>query len=125
MSTKSTLFYNDDFHLYSEALDYENVYLDVRNNSAFVEGEFVIRIPLRVWREMRSHTLEEAERHLDMSAEEVRAEAEVRVDEHRAWLEEHKDSSWATFVGSLMYGPHDSTREAMIERYIASWRSHD
>ncbi len=55
MSTKRTFLLNDDFHFYSEAFDDENVYLEVR--TAYLE-QFVLRIPLDVWNEMRKHTLQ-------------------------------------------------------------------
>ena len=58
-----------------------------------------------------------------MTAEGWRAEAEVRVDEHRAWLEGLPADSWlARFAGSFTYGPPETPREEMIARYIQYWQ---
>ncbi|HZP26637.1 MAG TPA: hypothetical protein VFB90_06275 [Dehalococcoidia bacterium] len=54
MSTKATLWLSDDFHLYREVLDDQNVYLEVRG-SEFIE-QIVMKIPIAAWNEMRQHT---------------------------------------------------------------------
>ena len=53
MSTKSSLSYGKDYHLYQEIFDVSNVYLkldgskfEVTNNSVMVQ------IPIQVWRQM-------------------------------------------------------------------------
>ncbi len=57
MSTKATLYLDDDFHLYRDALDDENVYLELESTSKYVES-LVLTIPIQVWNEMRKHTFE-------------------------------------------------------------------
>ena len=54
MSTKATLWLSDDFHLYREVLDDQNVYLEIRG-SEFIE-QLVMKIPIAAWNEMRQHT---------------------------------------------------------------------
>ena len=51
MSTKATLWLSDEFHLYRDVFDDENVYLEVRG-SGLVE-QFVVKIPIAAWNEMR------------------------------------------------------------------------
>jgi len=54
MSTKATLFLDKDFHLYRDARDQENVYLEIESVSQFVES-LVIKIPAETWNEMTKH----------------------------------------------------------------------
>ena len=119
MSTRSTLWHSDDLHLYREGMDDENVYLEMR--SRFFE-ELVIKIPLTAWKEMRKQTIQPAERYLDLTNEELLREAASEVDRHRLWLEERKDSRFASGAGILVYGPPDSSRQEMIEHYFSFYR---
>ena len=119
MSTKSTLWHNEVFHLYREGLDDENVYLEI--SSPHFE-ELVLKIPLDAWKEMRKHTIEPAERYLDLTDEQLLQEAERAVDKHRAWLDEHRESPIAGLAGFLLFGSPESTREEMIRGFLESYR---
>lgn len=124
MSTKMTLWHNDDFHLYAEGLDDENVYLDIR--TPYTE-QFVLKIPLSAWKEMRRHTIEPAERYSDMSDDELLMEAERAVDEHRARLHEIRQQGGRNIelrlmLGSFIFGPPESTPEEMIKSFLSVYR---
>jgi hypothetical protein len=54
MSTKATLYLDRGFHLFREALDDENVYLEIESASEFLEN-LVIKIPVKTWNEMVRH----------------------------------------------------------------------
>ena len=115
MSTRLTLWYNDDFHLYQEGFDEQNVYLEVKTSHL---EEFVLRIPLAAWKEMRKQTIEPAERYSDLTDEEMLAEAERAVDEHRKRLEGLPDTKVKSFVGGLVFGKPGSTRSEMIKSFL-------
>ena len=124
MSTRSTLWYSDEFHLYKEAGDNSHVYLEVR--SPHFE-ELVLRIPLAAWKEMRQHTIQPSERYLDLSADELRKEAEREVDAHRERLdsirkEDGPGQALLMSSGILQYGPPDSSREEMVESFLRHYR---
>ncbi len=114
MSTRITLWHNEDFHLYEEGFDNENVYLEIKT-APFIE-QLVVKIPLPVWKEMRKHTIEPCESYLDLSDEELTQEAARSVDEHRAWLDAHRSSPVSGLSGVLLFGPPESSREKMVEK---------
>src|SRR5690349_2828875 len=96
MSTKSTLWYDGEYHLYQEGFDHEHVYLDIQSSHF---AELTLKLPLPVWKELRKHTIQPDEEYLDLSDEQLRAEAVTAVDKHRKWLEENNDSRLASLFG--------------------------
>jgi hypothetical protein len=122
VSTKSSLYFDENFHLYAEALDLEYIYLALRSAQGPVD-DLVIKIPLPVWKQMRQHTLQPEETYLDLTDDELLAEAERKVDEHREWLAAHSNSAFARAAGILTYGPPELSREEMVERFIDSYRT--
>ena len=122
MSTRSTLWYSDDLHLYTDGFDRENVYLEVDVGSPYLEN-LIVKIPLVAWKEMRKHTIQPSERYLDLTDDELHEEAERAVDEHRAWLDERKDAgSFLRSAGLLLFGSPESTRDEMIGRFVHHYR---
>ena len=118
VSARRTLWYSDEFHLFKDGFDDENIYLEVRD-ARF--RELILRIPLIAWKEMRKHTIEPEERYLDLSDSEMREEAEHRVDEHRAALASEPDSRFKGLFGSFLFGPSESSREEMIEHFLSCY----
>ena len=118
MSTKSSIYYDgdSDFHLYQEGFDSWNVRLDVPLGGG---SEVTVVIPLRIWKEMRQTTMY-MERYLDMSSENLRAEAEKSVDKRLAeWKDRGSDpKSILNFSGVVVYGAIESPRDEQIENYI-------
>ena len=121
MSTKSSLYFDDNFHLYKDGFDRDHVYLAFRRSVGPVE-ELIIKIPLVVWKEMRKQTIQPEERYLALTDAELRAEAERAVDDHRTRLASEPDSPIKGMLGILLFGPPESSREEMIERFIANYR---
>jgi len=53
MSTKATISYGPDFHLFEECFDGESVYLEVENTDFEVDPNRVaVKIPLDIWNQM-------------------------------------------------------------------------
>ena len=119
MSTRNTLWYSDDFHLYREGFDEDNVYLEIR--SQYFEG-LILKIPLAAWKQMRKETIEPAESYLDLTDEELRAEAERRVAEHREHLTSLENSPLRSLSGSLLFGLPESSPADMVESFLAHYR---
>ena len=119
MSTRSTLWHNDDFHLYREGFDEDNVYLEIR--SPYLE-ELIVKIPLAAWKEMRKQSIQPAESYLDLTEAELRAEAERQVDEHRARLASLPESPIRKLSGILLFGPPEAGREEMIQSFLEHYR---
>lgn len=121
MSTKCSLYWNDSFHLYTEAFDRDNVYLEVYTHGDRFNNATTVVIPLSVWKDMRTHSVQPEERYMEFTDEEMLAEAERCVDEHRTWLVEHKDTPLGKFAGVFTYGPPETSREEMISNWLISF----
>jgi hypothetical protein len=121
MSTKSTLYLNENLHFYREAFDREHVYLALGKASGAID-QLVIKIPLVAWKEMRKQTMQPEERYLDLEDDELIAEAEREVGEHRDRLSKEPNSPFKGMFGLLLFGPAESSREEMIERFIENYR---
>jgi hypothetical protein len=120
MSTKSTIAHGRDFHFYHEALDEDNVYLELEN----VEFEasyrrVMVKIPIDIWEVIR-HTGAARLDLVDSSDEELRQMVERQVGERVAEYERAKgDSRRETLVslcGALVFGGADEPREEQIRR---------
>jgi hypothetical protein len=121
MSTKSTLWYSEQLHLYQDAFDVENVYLDIETQSPYLE-QVTIKIPLSSWKEMRKQTIQPAERYSDLSNEEMLAEAARAVDEQRARLEAAPDGPFKQLAGAFLFDSPESERAEMIDHFLRVYR---
>ena len=115
MSTRQTLWFSDEYHLFIDGFDNENVYLEIKDSNF---QELVLKIPLVAWKQMRKHTIQPDERYLELTDEELRTEAKRALDEHIADLAKEPDSPWKGFFGSFVFGPPDTDREDMIENFL-------
>ena len=125
MSTKSSLYYDSThgFHLYTDGFDTDNVYLEVNTDGTQWSQNIVITIPLTVWAQMRTHTMQPQERYLSLTYSEMLEHARKAVRAHRERLEKHKDSPLARFFGVLTFGPPGDTDDTMVENYMrAHWK---
>ena len=118
MSTRSSLYYDDNFHLYTDGFDTDNVYLEVSDGGNHWDSVTVITIPLPIWAQMRKHTLEPHESYLGLSYEEMLGIAKTKVAAHREWLETHKDTPLVRFAGVLLYGPPEDTEDTMVANWM-------
>jgi hypothetical protein len=119
VSTRSTLWHDDRFHLYREAFDDVHVYLEITTE---MFESLILKIPLDAWREMRKQTIEPAERYSYLTDAELWEEAEREVDKHRAWLAQEAQSPLSRVSGLMLFGSPESTREEMIENFLNSYR---
>jgi hypothetical protein len=115
-----TLWHSDEFHLYRDGFDTDNVYLQIQ--SPHFE-ELVLKIPLTAWKGMRQQTIQPNEQYLDFTEEKLRAEAEREVDAHRAGLDEirregGKHAGLRMMLGSFVFGSPDASREEMIQHFV-------
>jgi hypothetical protein len=118
MSTKSTVAHGRDFHFYHEALDEDNVYLEMENVE-FEAGyrRVMVRIPIDIWEVIR-HTAPARLDLADSSDEELLRMVESQVDERIAEYEQAKGDSQqealVSLFGALLFGGADGPREEQI-----------
>jgi hypothetical protein len=76
MSTKSTISYDSQYHLYQEIFDVSNVHLDIYNvNFEATNKSVKLEIPIKVWRAMiedwskRGWPVEDDNKEIEISTE--------------------------------------------------------
>jgi hypothetical protein len=119
MSTKSTIAYGKDFHLYNECWEDDCVYLELRGNPKFEAspGSVTVRIPAHIWEVIRTFSgvgLDLADRN----DADVRAMVEKEVDERiAAWRKARskREKAWVSFAGGLVYGPANTPRAKQVQ----------
>ena len=80
MSTRSSIAYGDNFHLYQEGFDDENIYLELEKTEFEACSQRVmVAIPIEVWEYIRSYSFADYSL-IDMSDEEILASAEEEVE---------------------------------------------
>jgi len=120
MSTKCSIAYGENFHLYNECFDDDGVYLELRGKPQFEASadSVMMRIPANIWEAIRTFpgvSLEWA----DKSDAEIRAIVEKDVDERIAeWrkAKSKRQKAWVSFAGGMVYGAADTSRDTQIRR---------
>ena len=120
MSTKCSLTHGPGFHLYREAFDDDNVYLEVEGTHfEAAYNRVMLPIPVHVWEVIRRCQGTYYE-YVDKSDAELRDMVERGVDER---LNLHEDASERVaprhrFSGMLIFGSIDAPREEQIAKGI-------
>ena len=116
MSTKSTIAYGSNFHLYHEALDDEYVYLEVEGTQFEASyGRVMVPIPMHIWEVIRRYPSVDLSL-ADKTDEELRRHVEQTVDERLKRFQEadERTKSLTALAGSLTLGSVDQPREAQL-----------
>jgi hypothetical protein len=116
MSTKSSIAYGPNFHLYNDAFDEENVYLEL--NEADFEASrnhVTLTIPAFIWEHIRQFA------GVDLSLagkteEQIRLEVEEAVDER---IKKYEKQKGGIMAGFLVYGSPNDPREEQIKAGVA------
>ena len=124
-STKSTIAYGDQFHLYRDVGDTNNIYLRLDQPSFDASPDQVtVTIPLHIWEFIRQHPGVDFS-WVDKTDEEIHAYVEGEIDKRLAEYKASTDSSMKSllsFAGSLSYGDIDSPREEQIRRGVVTFQ---
>lgn len=127
MSTKCTIAYGDDFHLYREVCDHDHVYfeLDTTHFEAGY-GRVMIPIPLHIWETIRhlgGAELDLVDRGDEELLSEVQKDVEERIAEYQRVVRESPDrANLFAVIGSLVYGTADEPRDAQIRHGMEYYR---
>jgi hypothetical protein len=124
MSTKSTIAHGDGFHFYAEALDEENVYLELTGVEYEARPNCVmVQIPTAIFETIRQHQVARLDL-IGKSDEELRQQAQQSVNDRlahvRAAQEKHGRPGIAAIFGLGMYG----AAEDPVEQQIATGLRH-
>lgn len=121
MSTKSSIAFGEDFHLYQDLLDEEHVCLRLEHvDFESTQDGVTVKIPLHVWEFLRSFPgadLSDAHK----TDEDIDHEAAVRVDERLAKCDAAGNDSALSVLqlgGSLVMGSIDLPRDLQVANYV-------
>ena len=129
MSTKSTIAYGRNFHLYHEALDEDYVYLDLEGTKFEASyNRVMLPIPVHVWEVIRRYPGIDLQ-YAEKTDAEIRLYVEQEVDERLKLYEEADERSkgLASLSSSLAFGSADQPRDQQIATgidYFTKLREH-
>jgi hypothetical protein len=130
MSTKSTIAYGPNFHLYHEVLDEDFVYLELEG-AQFEAGynRVMVPIPIHIWEVIRQYRGTELTYAAKTDAE-LSEYVEHEVAERLARFEtaDEKSRNLVSVLGSGVYGRADDPRERQIAagiEYFTKVREHE
>lgn len=121
MSTKCSLAYGPDFHLYHDLMD-EDEGVCLRMPMAHFEmnlGEVTLRIPIEVWEFIRHKGAADLSL-ANLSDEELQKKVEAEVDDRISEIKASSADSrpLLNLAGFLIYGNGEDSRELQIKRAI-------
>lgn len=130
MSTKSTVAYGPNFHLYREALDENFIYLELEGVQFEASyNRVMVPIPVHIWEVIRQYQgvdLSWADKTDGELIQYVEQEVNERIKRYQE-AEPEKGKSLMAFFGSLAFGTADSPRSEQIEqgvKYFKRLREH-
>lgn len=129
MSTKATVVYGPNFHLYKEVFEDDQIYLElegVQYEAAY--NQVMVPIPVHIWEVIRTYPGVNLS-WVDNTDEELREHVEHEVDERLAEYEQADPQAkqLISLFGSLVYGVADTPRTEQIDRgitYFTELREH-
>lgn len=126
MSTKSTVAYGKNFHLYKEVLDEDFIYLEIEGVQFEASyNRVMIPIPVHIWEVIRQYEGTDLS-WADTTEEEIARYVEQQVDERiqkYQQAENEKSKRLIALLGSLPYGGADHPRQQQIEQGITYFKN--
>jgi hypothetical protein len=121
MSTKNTLSYGDDFHLYTEAFDNEHIYLNL-NNVEFeaTQNSVCITIPVAIWEVIRQQVgvdLSWVDKSDQFIEEYVKKFVNERIEHYK-----ENNNSIMKLAGCIAFGIADEPEESQIQQGITYYQ---
>ncbi len=119
MSTKCSISYGENHHLYNECFDGDNIYLSLKNCPFEVSnGGVMVSIPLYIWETIRhkgAPDLSKADLTDDQLLQDVELEVDRRIEEYQGVIDNDKLKSWLNFCGLFIFGGADTPREEQVK----------
>jgi hypothetical protein len=129
MSTKATIAYGRNFHLFHEALDEDYVYLELEGTKFEASyNRVMVPIPVHVWEVIRRYSGVDL-KYADRTDAEMRLYVEQEVDERLKRYEEadQKSKELVSLSRSLAFGTANQPRDQQIAagvEYFTKIREH-
>ena len=125
MSTKGSLIFGENFHLYKEVFEEEAIYLELENaNFEAYPDRVVVGIPIQVWAVIRQYQAIDFT-DADQTDKEIYAMVEGvvdnRIEKYQA-TEEGSARRLSGLTGAMLYGSPEDSREDQIRRGFEHFR---
>lgn len=125
MSTKTTVAYGSNFHLYKEALDENFIYLELEGVSFEANyNRVMVPIPVHIWEVIRQYPGTDLS-WSDKTDEEIESYVEQQVNERiLRWQQAENDQQRGLIAlfGSLAYGSAENPRQEQIEQGVTYFK---
>ena len=127
MSTKCSLSYGENFHLYNECLDDDNVYLRLTKPAFQVDCDnLTVTIPIHIWETIRHHGTPDLSL-CDLSDDDILAkvtkEVDERIKEHQNAEGNKNEQAILNILGCLVFGGAEEPRITQIESGISYYKA--
>ena len=126
MSTKATVAYGKNFHLYKEIFDENFIYLELEGVQFEASyNRVMIPIPVHIWEVIRQYEgtdLSWAYRTDDEIVRYVEQEVDKRIQKYQQ-AENEKSKRLIALLGSMPYGNADTPRQQQIKQGITYFKS--
>ena len=125
MSTKCSVAYGPDFHLYREVFDDDHIYLQLEGvEYEATSQQVMVTIPMHIWEVIRRRG--EADlTYAEKTDPEILAEVEEWVDERLARYRQALESGaggMVSLAGCLVFGTADEPREKQVAQGVAYYQ---
>lgn len=125
MSTKSTVAYGPNFHLYQEVGDENFIYLSLEGVSfEATYNRVMVPIPVHIWEVIHQYPGTDLS-WSDQTDEEIESYVEQEVNERLIGYEQAENDQHRGLIalcGSLIYGSADSPRQEQLEQGVAYFK---
>ncbi len=122
MSTKITVAYGDNFHLYREIFDEDYIYLEIEGVQFEASyNQVMVPIPIHIWEVIRQYQgidLSWASRTDEEIIRYVEQEVDGRIEKYQQ-AESEKHQRLIALLGSMPYGRADTPRQQQLDQGIA------
>lgn len=122
MSTKITVAYGDNFHLYRESFDEDYIYLEMEGVQFEASyNQVMMPIPIHIWEVIRQYKgidLSWAAKTDEEIMRYVEQEVDGRIQKYQQ-AESEKHQRLIALLGSIPYGSADTPRQQQLDRGIA------
>ncbi len=126
MSTKVTVAYGKNFHLYKEIFDENFIYLELEGVQFEASyNRVMMPIPVHIWEVIRQYEGTDLSWALRTDEEIVRyveQEVDKRIQKYQQ-AENEKSKRLIALLGSIPYGNADTPRQQQIEKGITYFKS--
>ena len=126
MSTKVTVAYGKNFHLYKEVFDEDFIYLEIEGVQFEASyNRVMMTIPVHIWEVIRQYKgtdLSWAYKTDEEIARYVEQEVDERIQKYQK-AENEQSKRLIALLGSIPYGVADTPRQQQIEQGIAYFNS--